>query len=1029
MLGVVCMHIVPMRRLAGVSLLTVAATIATPALAQDENAQAPSQTNGQDQLGAAGEDGGDAIVITGSRIRRANFDTPQPAVVLGGDQIELRGYTNIGEALDELPAFGVPGSNGVGAQAGAFGAGQTFVNFFGLGDQRTLTVVNGRRFVSSNTASIFGPTGAGSQVDFNVIPSIIVDRVETIAVGGAPIYGSDAIAGTVNIITRRSYDGVMIDAQYGISERGDARDYRIRGLAGFSFADGRGNVVVAGEYNRRYGLTRTARPNNNLNAFFTTPLDPDAPFANEFISDRRLPVLSEFGIPLVTDFVPLSPQQAADFGFQPSIVDGNGNPLVFDINGNLKPINFGTPTGDLITADGGDGFELPGNLLTPTQRYLATALAEFQMTDNMRVFAELWYARSTGSQLRDQPVYNTYLFGAPGDPDGNLVISIDNPFLSPEARQTILSNLQSNPFADSTDSFLLTRANTDLISGAGSTTVELYRIVTGIDGTFQAFGRDMSVELVSNFGRSTTQGRERVLVQQNFENALNAVSDGNGGAVCAPGYVNAPIATISSLCAPINPFGQQISQAARDYVTTEANPRAENEQWTATASISGSLFDIWGGPVGFAIGYEHRLESANFDPGVFYFGQPDPNDPDGDRTQFGRSVPIDPVSGDFNTDEIFGELTIPLVGRDQNIPLIYSLELNGAARYIDNSLAGGDWTWTAGATWQPIRDITFRGNFTRSVRAPAVTELFNPTSQIFTTADDPCDARFRDAGPNPATRAANCTADGLPDDFSSNIVDFTTRGTLQGNTNLQNEIADAWTVGVILRPRFLPGFNLAVDWVDIELSGAIETLDAEQTLEACYDDPDFPAAICDNFTRNAAGQITFIQTGFANAASRKFSGLVAELSWNIRTPFLGSESSIVLGANYLYNNQLETRVGQGDLQTLRDSVGYSKHQVTTNITYRNRGLAWQWQFQYIGPTSVDPDASPDTYEFPRVGDVLFVNTSLGYDVSDNLRLNFIVDNVFDTRNPFPSGGAAGGTVTYFDGIRGRYFKVGASVRF
>lgn len=1017
--------------LASVSLVVASAFIGSGAAAQIAVEQPSSSLQPGDITSdlppGADTASGDTIIVTGSRIPRANFDTVQPAVVLGSQQIEQRGYSNLGEALDELPAFGVPGANAVGAQAGAFGAGQTFVNFFGLGDQRTLTVVNGRRFVSSNTASIFGPTGAGSQVDFNVIPSIIADRIETVAVGGAPIYGSDAIAGTVNIITKREFDGIQIDAQYGLAEAGDAQEYRVRGIAGTKFGGGRGSIVVAGEYNRRHGLLRTDRPNNRLNSFFVTPADPDAPYANQYIADRRLAILSSNGIPLVYDFIPLSPDQAAGFGIQPSVVDARGRPLKFDRTGNLVPIDFGTATGDLITSDGGDGFVLPANLLTPTERYLATALVQYELTDNVRLFGEAWYANSKGTQLADQPIYNTYLFGAPGDPDGDLVVSIDNPFLSPAARATILQNLQSNPISASQDSFFLSRANTDLTPGVASTTVELYRFVAGVDGTFEALGRTMSFELVGNYGRSTTQGHEQVIVQQNFENALNAVRDASGNIVCAPGSVSSPIQTLSSTCAPINPFGQQISDEARNYITAIADPRAVNEQWVVTASVSGSLFDIWGGAVGFALGYEHRQEKSTFDPGEFYYGQADPTDPAGDRTPYGRSVPIDPVTGKFNTDEAFGELTVPLIGPDNNIPFIHSLELNGAARYIDNSLAGGDLTWTAGAKFAPIEDITFRGNFTRSVRAPAVTELFNPTSQIFTTADDPCDARFVGNGPNPAARQANCSADGLPANFNSNIVQFTARGTLQGNTSLKNEKADAWTIGAIIRPSFLPGFTLAVDWIDVDLTGAIESLDATQTLEACYDDPGFPTTICDNFTRDANGQVTFIQTGYANAASRKFSGLIAELQWRIQTPFLGANSSVNLGVNYLYNDTLEVRVGQGDLTTLRSSIGYSKHQATTNLTYSNDEFAWQWQFQYIGKAQNDPDAPAGSYQFPTVDDVLYVNTSINYNITENLLIGMSLDNVFDTKNPFPTT-ANGGVVTYFDGIRGRYFKIRAGVK-
>jgi outer membrane receptor protein involved in Fe transport len=215
-----------------------------------------------------------------------------------------------------------------------------------------------------------------------------------------------------------------------------------------------------------------------------------------------------------------------------------------------------------------------------------------------------------------------------------------------------------------------------------------------------------------------------------------------------------------------------------------------------TASVSGELFDIWGGPVRFAFGYEHRDESTSFDPGAFFRGDDDP-DPlvddngdgiaDNDRVPFGQIAIIDPVSGSFNTDEVFAGLTIPLVGRDQDIPFLYSLELNGAIRYIDHSLAGSDPTYTVGATWQPIQDITFRGNFTRSVRAPAITEFFNPPARSLTTATiRAMRASFR---PIPQ-RARPTAADGSPDDFNRTSSTSPFR-TLRANRIWPNEKADA----------------------------------------------------------------------------------------------------------------------------------------------------------------------------------------------------------------------------------------------
>ncbi|MEJ8630519.1 TonB-dependent receptor plug domain-containing protein [Sphingomonas sp. I4] len=212
------------RALREVSVAALLTVIASPALAQTvppaapETATTPETTTAQGSPADQGATSGQDVVVTGSRIARPEFETLQPTQVVGAAQIANRGYTNVGQVLSEIPAFGPPGNSGVGAQS-SFGPAQTFVDFFGLGTQRTLVLVNGRRFVSSNSASIFGPVSAGTQVDLNNIPTSLVERVETVAIGGAPIYGSDAIAGTVNIILKRNYEGLQLQAQAGVSQR------------------------------------------------------------------------------------------------------------------------------------------------------------------------------------------------------------------------------------------------------------------------------------------------------------------------------------------------------------------------------------------------------------------------------------------------------------------------------------------------------------------------------------------------------------------------------------------------------------------------------------------------------------------------------------------------------------------------------------------------------------------------------------------------------------------------------------------
>ena len=1044
------------------SLLALAmATVPSAAAAQD----VPADQAADDEVALAQTDapaGDDQnVVVTGSRIARPNYDTLAPAVIIDSEQIENRGFETLGQAINEQPSFGVPGSSPVGAaQGGSFGSGQSFVNFLGLGDQRTLVLVNGRRFVSSNTASIFGPSNAGLQVDLNTINTRLVERVETIAIGGAPIYGSDAIAGTVNIILRRDYEGLELDGQYGIAEAGDAPNYRLRGIWGTNFGGGRGNVTVSGEYNRGEGIVWNSRAITRAGRFYGDCPD-GSPFNQCLYDARRIPSVSESGVvtvggePFGVNF-PLSPSQMELFFGDPTLAfgatDAQGNQLQFGPGGQLIPINFGTAIGGAddfnIDFSGGNGFNIFNvqQLLTDTERYNATVLASYQLTDTIRVFGEGWYAFSKAVNLRDQPVYNSGLFDAAGTPDGPLIFSIDNPFLTAEQRAIIQASIDNNPLSDQNilgitqDYFYLGRANTDLTSGRAESETEVFRFVGGFDGTFNLGNREFNWEAVGNYGRAEGQGREPVLVQQNFENALNAVRDASGNIVCAPGAVNAPVATLSSTCAPLNLFGSgRISQAARDYVTAIADPSSVNEQVDFVASVSGPLVRLPGGDLQFALGYEHRDESTSFDPGVFYFGGPDPDQttdtngngiPDDDRVQFGRSVPILPVSGGYNTDEVFGELTAQLVGPENDIPAVYRLELHGAARYVDHSTAGGDWTWTAEGRWAPIRDVTFRGNYTRAIRAPAITELFNPSSTFFIFATDPCDADELQNGPNPAARQANCAAAGLPANFQSLANQRSFPGAIAGNVDLENEKSKAWSVGVVVQPRFVPNLRVSADYIDIRLQNAISNLTATEVASNCYDAGDFPNnEFCDRVSRDASGQLDFVETSYFNASEYRYKGILAALDYRVATPFLGADSRLGVNLSYQYLDTLTTRATpSSEPARLHGTIGYPRHSAVLNLNYENGPYLLFTSLNYTGPVDQAGDEAENFRQFQRLNDVLFVNAGMAIEVNERMRLRFTVDNLLGEDPPFPVP-AFGGSVTYFPGILGRYYRVGASISF
>jgi len=442
------------------------------------------------------------------------------------------------------------------------------------------------------------------------------------------------------------------------------------------------------------------------------------------------------------------------------------------------------------------------------------------------------------------------------------------------------------------------------------------------------------------------------------------------------------------------------------------------------ANMQGSILTLPGGDLKFSLGLEHRREKTSFDPGAYYYGEPQE---DGSRVQYGRSIPIDPVSGSFHTNELFGELTAPIVSPNTGLKWLKTVELDGAARYVKHSIAGGDLTWSAGGRLGFFRDLTFRGNYTRSIRSPAITEIFNPTSQAFDFGSDPCDQRFVNSGPNPANRRANCIAGGVadPDNFVSNYSDFTVPVSVSGNNKLHNEKANSWTAGAIVTPTFLPGFSLSADWVSIHLKDAIVSLGGDDILNACYDATSFPNSFCGLVSRDADGQITFIKEGYYNAASYKMEGLQVNVAYRHRFAI----GTFGLNANYFYRDKLETQVGVGDINHLAGEIGYPHHAGTVNVTYENKGFNALLEMQYVGKGKFDVDEAENARNIHGVGDWEVFNGTIGYDVSRQFGLKLIVDNIFDRKPPAPFTGSYNATNAYFSGIVGRFMRVQAIVRF
>lgn len=1039
------------------SVVGLALGVAMPAFAQDASAEAANAAEEE-----AEEEAGQPILVTGSRIRLPNLESIEPTTTLDNRQLRERNFTNVADALNELP--GIRGSvTPQGAQG--FGQGVNFVNSYGLGSNRTLTLINGRRFVSSNVATIFANAGAGTQVDLNTQPSILTDKIDTLSVGGAPIYGSDAISGVVNIYQRTRFDGAEVLFQTGITARGDSANYNFSGIVGKDMMDGRLNVTLAFsrdeldglEYNDREFLRRriggATNPSDAQNASLRFPginttndgrLNSGIGFNNNatdgfpgtvLVRNVNIPYLTRGGLITGTNLTgagtnPLNP--AVPFGVR------TANGLQFDPSGNLIPFNQGIVFPG-TSGSGGDGFVFADftQITSDLNRTSANAFVTFDATPDVELFFEGSYFESRADELTQQPTFNSSLFGGLS---GQLTFSVDNPFLTAQARNALVSR--------GVTTFNVSRASDDYADLTGFNKTRLYNMVGGLKADLNVFGGTLNFETYASHGNTRSRDFGQDLNAQNFINATNVTTVG-GQIVCttaptrlvgaaltgfaAPG--GTPIADPN--CVPLNVFGDgNASQAAKDYIIEDFVTVSEQEQTVFNANIGGALFDLWAGPIGFNVGYEHREERASFTPSDFQ------------QAGRGRSVAITALSGSYNLDEVFGEITIPLVIDENNVPFIHNATLTGRGRYSDNTVNGGFFSYMVGGTIAPIPDVEFRGNFTRSFRSPAITELFLPQVNTFAFVPDLCQPSARNAGPAPAVRAANCAAFiaafpgtnfNLPDPASTASVPARSGG----NPNLENEAADSYSFGVIVRPSFIPRLSITADYIDITLNDPIANLTVAQIASACFDNTDFDTSdpsnansFCRQINYGPNGRVQgdpqnpAVTSGFVNGNKIKFSGIQGTIGYDF--PLL--DGTFTFGGDMLYVRRRLVDItgvapsrtdgiigdpefsGQARFRWSNEDFG-----ITTTITYTGEQL-----FNRLNRATGVAGSGPDAREIDKLNDYVVVSGGFFVDATDDFRLTLSVTNLFDRKGQNYFGEII--PASYHDLI-GRRFQISARATF
>ena len=1057
------------------STALVLAAIAAPAAAQDAAAADPAASSAPDATSQDPAGVGD-IVVTGSRIRRQ--ETAQPTIELGSEQIEDRGYTSVGEALNELPQFG-PGTGTygtTGTTSSGQAGGQTFINFYGLGTQRTLTLLNGRRVVSGNSLS--NTTSAGVQVDLNIIPTALIERVDVVSVGGAPIYGSDAVAGVVNIILKDDFEGLELDAQYGITERGDGQEYRLRGTWGGNFADDRGNAVISLEYNKSDPMVQFDRPDIFISPGFQSNSTgrrlADGTVPNRIlVTDSRVHLVTEGGIPLLGDGTLDSPSTRG-------VPMGNARAVQFDRNGNLIPYNPGV-TNEFLFGSGGDGLYLPSwvDLRQGTERLIATGFANFEVSSGIKLFAEALFSNNDSLDPRNSPFINSNAF--PNTGRDVIGIRLDNPFLTPQARGVLTAALDTNGdgVADrnivdtngdrvaDTPGFFLSQFTDDYQKGAPSTNqTQTFRTVIGVEGEFEALGREFDYDVSYNYGRTDSNYSEPDRLTANFANAINAIALTPGQLAAVPSGTfavrNGEVITVNSgtaragdivcavslnpppsaglpidlatptltRCVPLNPFGGGgITQQALDYFIVDKTSRSRLEQQVISLNLSGRLFDLPAGPLAFAVGYEHRKESGFFKPDAFML------------LGLGDAPAISGIEGSFTTDEALAEVSIPVLSPDFASfgPFDLSLELEGAARIVKNSAVKTKVTYTAGGRFSPFRGLNFRGNYTRSIRAPSLTELFLPVQTVDSFATDPCDRDNIGTGPNPTARRANCIAAVIANGTATNEAgavaflsgfDSIINNALQpitagGNPDLDNEIASSWTVGATVTPSFLPGLSVSADWIDISIKNAIFNVSGTALLSACFDSSTYPPPVCDSVFRSADFQVSNLITGFANIGYINFKGLTGQVRYEM--DLAGGRLGVGVTGQYIDTSEISVLGTGDDLNIQAGEPANPRFSAQANVNWAYEGFNILFQTQFRGKSDINKnDLDYETLEYPFIGAYTEFNLGLSYQVTPNFGIRFVVDNLTD-EEPEVQAVASGNAYLY--DVLGRRYRFGVSAKF
>ncbi|PHZ83228.1 TonB-dependent receptor [Paremcibacter congregatus] len=917
------------RYLGSVSTVILGMTLLTPlcsAVAQEaENAEEPVF---------------EEILVTGSRIRTNPLDKGAPILNVTAEDIDKSGLTSLGDFLQRLPGsgsalntkFNSSGNFGFPPDGGGIGAGAAQVDLRNLGSKRVLVLVDGVRWVHGSSAS-----GVSGATDLNTIPTSIIERVEVLQDGASAVYGSDAIAGVVNIITKKNQDGFEASAYVGAYDRGDGetQEYEVS----WGQQSDKMNIFVSLSYNKQNRVSAADIPLSRFPSAGATSCEAGGcssgtPQGRFFLTDPN--TLNQLDL---------------------TLNDG----VINDGGANIPFYNPAAPgTGDFHEFATADRFNFaPFNLvLTPSERVGVYSQVSYEIADNITMnFKALFNNRQSTNQAAPEP-----LFIGPEAGNGNLLDTI-----------SIHENNPFNPFGFTIDAetngYFMGRRPLEAGPRIFNQTVNTWYVSGGFEGAFEAGDRNFYWDITSAYSKNRAdQVKNGAFNSRHLKIALGDPD------VCAatPG------------CVPFNFFGGQgsgsgsITPEMLEWVSFVQKDLSEQTLFDVTANLAGEIVELPAGPVGFAIGAEYREQSGFFVPdSIVTAGE-------------SAGVPSGPADGSYDTKEFYAEINLPLI-RDAAFADL--LDLNAAVRYSDYSTFGSNSTFKVGGKWRPTPDILLRASWSQGFRAPNIGELFGTFSRFDQTLADPC-SDFNNNGAS-ATTIANCVAAGVPADGSYAQFNPQISVITGGNINLQPEESESWSVGGVWSPDLgESSLTLEVNYYDIKLDDAISAVDAQLKLNNCFTAGDSVA--CQGITRTSGGVINGFDTTLQNIGGIRTSGF--DFSANYMSPetdigmfgfvwtntLLFKYERLTEGASGLISSRLEG-TERGDPEQ-----AFPKWKSTGTLTWYKGDWTASWTGRYTaGVTEVNADDN-------QMAAVLYNDLQVTWAPEErNYSVSLGVNNIFD----------------------------------